>query len=199
MADAKRPAKRKRPPKGEALIIRNAHTIRALRTPVRQEILGALERLGGGSVKDVARELGRAPATLYYHVHALVEAGLVRESGQRPAGRRTEATYAPAAHKIVIDRSASSKGFVEALSDLHRATLRTAERELALALKPRRAKKVPPGKSVALLRLSARLKPADARAARRKLEEVAGFLAECDDPNAAAVKSVSRNTEIASR
>jgi DNA-binding transcriptional ArsR family regulator len=181
--------KRKTSTRPRTLHIRDAATVRALRTPARQEILGALERLGAASVKDVAGELGRTPASLYYHVHELRKAGLIREAGTRPAGRRTEAIYEPAAERIVIDRSVTSKGFVEALSDLHSSVMRAADRELAEALEPARARKVPPGKSVALLRLSARLKPADARAARRKLQEVAEFLTRHDDPAADATFS----------
>ncbi|MFH1502764.1 MAG: helix-turn-helix domain-containing protein [Candidatus Eisenbacteria bacterium] len=171
----------KRGKKPRTLVIKDARTVRALRTPVRQEILGAFERLGAGSVKDVAAELGRAPASLYYHIHELEEVGLIEELGRRDAGRRTEAVYGPTAERIVLDRGETSKAFVEAVADLNRAALRTAERELAAALAPARTRKVPPAESVSLLRLTSRLKPADAARARKMLQDVAEFMAERDD------------------
>ncbi len=174
----------RRTAKARTLLIKDAATVRALRTPIRQEILGALERLGGGSVKEVAAELGRAPASLYYHIHELANAGLIKEIGKQVAGRRTEAVYQPVAERIVIDRGGRSRPFVEALADLHRATLKTTERELMSALNPKRTREVPPDESVLLLRLTARLKPADVRQARGKLRDLAEFLAEHDDAGA---------------
>jgi DNA-binding transcriptional ArsR family regulator len=173
------------PRRNKTLVIKDPAIVRALRTPVRQEVLAALEALGEGSVKDIAGELGRAPASLYYHVHALAEAGLIRQTGTRPSARRDEAVYEPAAARIIIDRRGTSRAFIEALADLHSSALRTAEREMRASLKQKSANGTPPGDSVALLRLTARLKPGDIRAARRKLEEVARFLAERDDPDAA--------------
>jgi hypothetical protein len=67
--------------------------------------------------------------------------------------------------------------------DLHRATLRAAERESIAAL---RAKCVDGGKrrdDVTLLRLTARMCQADARRARQMLREVARFMKEHDCPD----------------
>lgn len=167
---------------GRTLRIGDVAQLRALRTPLRQEVLATLSRLGSASVKEMATELGRAPASLYYHIHELAEAGLIREVDRRPAGRRTEAVYGPAAQRIIIDRNPRSKAFAEALAELHRATLRTAERELVSALGVRRSKKEPPDdEAITLLRMTARLTPATARLARKKLKALARFLAEHDD------------------
>lgn len=167
--------------KRQTFTVRDPETLRALRTPLRREILEALIRLGRGSVRELAAEIGREPATLYYHVHGLTRAGLVRESGTRRVGPRTESVYEPVATKIVLDRTVRSRPFVEALADLQRSTLRAAERELTRALE-RGADA--PAESVSLVRTTARLRPAAARKARRKLVELARFLAENDDPTA---------------
>ncbi len=71
--------------KKRTLVIRDAAVLRALRTPLRQEILSALDRPGGASVRELATTLGRKPASLYYHVHDLVRVGLV-EGGRYAAG-----------------------------------------------------------------------------------------------------------------
>lgn len=167
------------------MVIRDAATVRALRATLRQEVLNALEGPGGRSVKEVALELGRPAASLYYHVHKLVEAGLVREAGRRTNGRQEEVLYEAAADTILIDRSVRSKDFVAALSDLQRSTLRAAEREAARALESPPRPSAPAGDPVTLLRLSTKLSRADARRARRKLKELAAFLESRNDPAAA--------------
>ena len=65
------------------LVIKSAPQLRALRTPLRQQMVRALLEFGECPVRELADELGREPAALYYHVHALVEAGIATETGQR--------------------------------------------------------------------------------------------------------------------
>jgi DNA-binding Lrp family transcriptional regulator len=155
--------------------------VQALRTPLRREILETFIHLGRSSVKDLAAEMGRAPAALYYHVRELARVGLIRESGKRPAGSRLESVYEPVARRVVIDRTVRTPAFVEALAGLQRSTLRTAERELARALEGEQAAGIDPA---SLIRLKARLKPRAAAQAGKKLRELAEFLAENDDPRA---------------
>ena len=169
--------------KRRKLVVRDVSKVRALRTPLRQEILNVLERLGSGTVKEMAAELRRPPASLYYHIHKLVDAGLVNEAGSRPAGRRREAVYEAAAEKIIIDRSVATEGFTDALMDLHRATLRAAERESIAALSAECVDGRKRRDDVTLLRLTARLRPADARRARQMLREIARFMKEHDGPD----------------
>jgi DNA-binding transcriptional ArsR family regulator len=167
--------------KRRTLVIRDPETVRALRTPLRREILETLIRLGGCSVKDLASETGRTPAALYYHIHELTGAGLIQESGKRRVGRRLESVYQPAATKIVLDRASRNRPFIRALADLQRSTLRAAERELCRALESGAGAAAD---AASLMRATARLKPRAARQARKKLVELARFLAENDDPRA---------------
>ena len=172
---------RKRP---QTLVIKEPERIRALRTPARQEIMEALVRVGPCSARELAEETGRAPASLYDHIHALTDAGLVRESTPRKAGGKAERVYEPVAKRIVLDRTERSDEFVSALADMHRATLRKAEREALLALDPELAGRTSPGESVSLLRMTARLRPKAAAKARRMMRELAEFIGENDDPGA---------------
>jgi predicted ArsR family transcriptional regulator len=164
----------------KTLLIKSARQLRALRTPVRQEIVRTLVRKGTCTVREIADDLGREPAALYYHVHALVDAGIAKEKGKLDAGARPETVYSLVAERIMIDRREKSKAFLSALGDLQRATLRAAERELAASLKAHGPKLG--DDSTSLLRLSARLKAKDAARASKMLREVADFLAEHDDP-----------------
>jgi DNA-binding transcriptional ArsR family regulator len=159
------------------LVIRDAEKLRALRAPLRQELLQSLIGMGTATVKQLAQSVGRAPAAIYYHVHELERAGLVRTSGARRSGSRTEALYRPVAERIVIDRTVRSQAFVGALADLHRAALSRAEREITAAIT--RENREPPGnESTSFLRLTARLTRKDAGEARRRLNELARFMSE---------------------
>jgi predicted transcriptional regulator len=177
--------------KKRTLVLRDPETVRALRTPLRREILETVIRLRDCSVKELAAELGRAPAALYYHIHELVRAGLIRETGKRPAGKRLESVFEPVAERIMLDRTLRSRPFLEALADLQRSTLRTATRELTRALKVRPKKGEAPAESASLVRVTARLKPRTAARASRMLRELARFLEANDDPEAADTYSVT--------
>ncbi len=172
-------------------VVRDAETLRALRTPVRQEILGTLERLGTGSVRDVAEQLGRKPASLYYHVHDMCRAGLVVEAGSRPRGRRMEKLYETVASRIVIEKKPRSKAFTEELKGLHRSALRAAEREMDDSLERNRRSGDRPDDVTSLLRLSARLCTQDARRVRRMLQDVARFMQERTSHRAARSYSLT--------
>jgi len=167
------------PRKPKILHISEPRQIRALRTPLRQDILQTMSQLKSTSVKELASALGRPPASLYYHVHELEGAGLIRKKASRRSGTKTETVYEPAAEQIRIDRTKRTKGFVEALNDLHRATLSQATREVTAALSAEG-----PGEtsdtSLMLVRLSARLSRDDVRKARQMLESLAAFMAEHD-------------------
>jgi DNA-binding transcriptional ArsR family regulator len=76
-----------------AAVIRDPEQIRALRSPLRQEILDKAQALGPCSIGDLARALGRPADGLYYHLRALLAVGLLRPAGQRGEGRRREALY----------------------------------------------------------------------------------------------------------
>ncbi len=173
----------------KTLLIKSAKQVRALRTPLRQEIVQALTRLGACTVRELADELGHEPATLYYHVHALEEAGIAAEIDKRKGGGRPEGVYELMAEKILVDRSETSEPFLSALADLQRATLRTAERELVAALEARDPKGS--DDSPTLLRIASRLKPQDAARARKMLHELVEFLAENDDPDAETAHSLT--------
>lgn len=175
--------------KKKTLLVRNAKQVRALRTPLRQEIVQALMRLGACTVRELADELGREPAALYYHVHALAKAGIVIDGGHRRGEGRPGRVYGLAAERIIIDRGETSKPFLSALADLQRSTLRTAERELAAALEAR--DESDSDDSTSLLRLASRLRPQDAARATRMLHELVEFLAENDDPEASDTYSLT--------
>ena len=168
----------------KTLLIKSAEQVRALRTPLRQEIVQALTKLGACTVRELADELGHAPAALYYHIHALEEVGIAVETNKRRGGGRPEGVYELVAKRILIDRSETSGAFLSALAELQRASLRTAERELMRAVEARGDRSAADTASPMLLRLSSRLRHRDAARAAKLVRELAEFLAKSDDDDA---------------
>lgn len=105
----------------------------ALASPLRLEIFGHFLPRDRLSVADLAARMGRSRTSLYYHVHHLVDAGLLRKAGVRGGGRRAESVYEAAASAVRMepDGSASTR---EALLRTMAAGFRMAERDLETAL-----------------------------------------------------------------
>lgn len=101
-------------------VIDDAKQIAALASPIRFEIVSALEAMDdAATVAELADALGRPADGLYYHLRAMVRAGLLHEridAGVRryrstvPAGQRSRLGYKPGATKNAeaVERTATS-------------------------------------------------------------------------------------------
>lgn len=105
----------------------------ALASPLRQEIFGHFSPSEPMSVREVAVYMGRSPSSLYYHVHRLVDVGLLRRAGERPRGTRSEGLYEAvgSARRMEPDGSAETR---DAILRTMAAAFRMAERDLESAL-----------------------------------------------------------------
>lgn len=83
--------------------IRSTAQLRALNSPVRQEIIDALVAAGPCSIADLAGYVGRAPDSLYFHIRRLLKVGLLIELDPRKTGRHIAAIYDVPGHPVVID------------------------------------------------------------------------------------------------
>lgn len=82
------------PRRSRKIVILNPRQREAItESPARLEIVDAMSDIGPCSVAELARELGRSPQSLYYHLEIMVKVGLLRQSGSRKAGKRDEAIY----------------------------------------------------------------------------------------------------------
>lgn len=111
--------------------------IRALRSTVRQDIVDTLQALGSASVAELATHLDRAADTLYYHVRALLAAGLLVQLPEpRQRGRHRELVYAlPEPDKsLKLVYRAEDGTRPESLSELVGSMLRASQREFDAAI-----------------------------------------------------------------
>ena len=71
---------------------------RAILSPVRREIVEAMQELGPCPIADVAAASGRPADALYRHVAILVKAGFLVDAGTRKGKRNPERLYDAAAN-----------------------------------------------------------------------------------------------------
>ena len=107
--------------------------LEALASPVRQEIVDALQALGPATVAEIAAELNRAPDSLYYHLRLLRKVDLVREAGTRDDGPRPEKVYDLPGRPLRM-RYESSRPVRRAIGRTVAGVLRLAERDFDAAL-----------------------------------------------------------------
>lgn len=139
--------------------VESAEGRKALASPVRLEILGHFVEPEGMSVADLAERMGRNAGSLYYHVHLLEEAGLLRRAGRRVRNTREETLYRPVAERFEMAAAQGGAGGEEAVTAMA-AAFRMAERELEAAVGAGEGVVGEgPGRNTFALRLHCRLTP----------------------------------------
>lgn len=89
--------------------IKSFHTIDdpkimwVLASPVRVDVLSAINAIGLCSVADIAEYTGRSRTSLYPHIEQLVNSALVLEGEVRLSGKRYEQMYEPIARIVVTE------------------------------------------------------------------------------------------------
>jgi DNA-binding transcriptional ArsR family regulator len=165
----------KRPHK---IVIEKPGQFRAMNSAVRQQVLSTMRLLEPCSVGEIAARLGRQPETLYYHVDILLDAGLVRAAGSRPAGRRDEALYEVACDRLQYHPTRRTPTFLRELRRGYSTTLRTTERRLLEAVGVDGEVRDGPGKNMRVQAYAARLSADELTELNSRLDAVRQFLLE---------------------
>lgn len=105
----------------------------ALASPLRLEVFGHFFPSEPLSARELAERMGRSASSVYYHLHRLVEVGLLREAGERPRGTRTETLYELVGSALRLEPDGSA-GTRDAILRTMAAAFRMAERDLEAAL-----------------------------------------------------------------
>jgi DNA-binding transcriptional ArsR family regulator len=129
----KKPAKT---PRAAYTTVESAAQIRALTSPLRQDIVDLAQAMVRVSVPELADHLGRPADALYYHVRALQRAGLLVEAGARRRGRHQETLYStPDPERRLMLRYRSGRGAAtKPLRTLVASMLRNSRREFDSAI-----------------------------------------------------------------
>jgi len=114
--------------------VRGEKSLALLASPVRIELIGALQTHGPSSIRELARHVDRPADGLYHHVRKLLKAGALRETEPRKVGRHLEAVYALTATRVGGALDPSSPGSRQGIIRAAHAALRMAAREFAAAI-----------------------------------------------------------------
>ncbi len=103
--------------------------LRALASAARQEIVDVLASSGPVTVAQLARLLGRRPDALYFHLHALERAGIVRACQPRRIRGRASALFELPAPILLDYARAPRRELARVVRMAVRLALREFERE----------------------------------------------------------------------
>ena len=97
--------------------------VRAMASSVRQRIVAVLFSQGQSSISEIAEALERRPDSLYHHVRVLLGVGLIRQTGERVAGRNHEALYETVAGQFAADLETQDPQYMAEFSRMMRSVL----------------------------------------------------------------------------
>ncbi len=103
--------------------------MRALASPTRHAVHQVILNQGEASVREIAAQLGRHPASLYKHIDHLEQVGLIEEVGTKATGKRDARVFASVRWWIKYDRN--DPELIDALNAYVQAQLRDAGRKIA--------------------------------------------------------------------
>jgi predicted ArsR family transcriptional regulator len=141
--------------------------VAALISPIRQEVLSALGLHGPCSVRALAKQLGRKPTALYYHLQILEKAGAI--AAESTTGDRSETVWRVLADRVAFARSRRAAAGPPARA-IAKAAMRITGRELDRALASTS------GEHVVALRGKAWLGKAEVRKVMRHIEAITTVL-----------------------
>jgi DNA-binding transcriptional ArsR family regulator len=120
-------------PAGAELLINTRPMVRALISPVRQEIVDALESIGPSTIAVLAARMGRPADGLYFHLRRLERVGIVVRRESVRSGRHVAAVFDLARRptRVVLGPPVRH----EDMAALSATMLRLAARDTARALR----------------------------------------------------------------
>jgi predicted transcriptional regulator len=114
-------------------VVKTGRQLASLAGAARQEIVDVLAEMGTVSIGEIAAALGRPADALYFHVRALMRAGLVQHAGYRLRGARKEALIRTVAAELILlydpDSTTNRRAVTAAVSSM----LRLGERDFRRA------------------------------------------------------------------
>jgi predicted transcriptional regulator len=117
-------------------LVTSAKQLQVIASPGREEIVDMVALIGPCSITELAGALGRSRNSLYYHVRALRDCGLLVETQCSGEGKKTTAYYDPPGRPLAVHFDLSTKDRKRAVVALARARIRSAARGFERACRP---------------------------------------------------------------
>ncbi len=131
----------------------------AVASPLRLEILGLFVSADPLAISDMAALMNRSAGSLYHHVRILEQAGILKQTGTRPKGKRHEALYLPTASRFIYDYSSGDEDAIASAVKVIATGFRSAERDLEAALRSDNRQMEGPDRDFYAFRLHLRASP----------------------------------------
>lgn len=104
--------------------------LECLASPIRNEVFWAFAPDVARPVADVAEEIGKSASTVHYHLHALLEVGLLISVGERKRYARMETLYVWAAVHLFQQLPTASREYRDQSVKAFAAVARSMTREV---------------------------------------------------------------------
>lgn len=117
-------------------VVTSRKQLLAIASPGREEIIDAVGLLGPSTVPQLAEFLGRSRNSLYYHVQALRDCGLLIETPQLGRGTKTTAEYDLPGRPLSVRYDLSTARTRNAVIALARSRLQSGARGFVAACNP---------------------------------------------------------------
>jgi AcrR family transcriptional regulator len=150
--------------------------IRALVSTRRQDIVDQLAGGGAMTIKELARVIGVAPGSLYYHVQLLCRVGLLRVAQVRHSGPKPEQVYETPARRMRLLQALQQPGNRRVMKAVVRGLCRQAERDFARGIDAAGAVAGGPQANLRFFRLVGRPDAATLERINAHLEAAAGLM-----------------------
>lgn len=117
-----------------AFRIRTLPQIRALRSPLRQEIIDALSAAGPRTIAEIAALLDRRPDGLYFHMRLLEKTGLVIQAESKRDGRHVATVYDLPGRPMTLKYESEDPANLRAIANVLDGVLRLSKRDFSRCL-----------------------------------------------------------------
>lgn len=117
-------------------VIRDQRQLRALALPIRQTIVDVVEAAGPCALKDIAAIVHRPVTTMYHHVNALCDVGLLTERPARSRRGRPGSLFDVPGRPMTIQYEPGAARTGPPIRRIVRAMARTAARDFASGYSP---------------------------------------------------------------
>jgi DNA-binding transcriptional ArsR family regulator len=156
--------------------VESSEQLEVIASPGREAIIDAAALIGPCSIPDLARALRRSRHSLYYHVKALRDAGLLVETHRSREGTRTTAYYDVPGRPLSVSFDLSTEARRQAVMSLARARMRTAIRDFERACRPDAVTVEGPRRDLWATHLKGWLSEAELEEANRLLTRLIGLV-----------------------
>jgi hypothetical protein len=158
-------------------VVSGRKQLEALVSPIRQELVDTLSRMGTASVAEIGAALGRPADGLYYHLRALQRADLVVSARARSRNGRQEALFRTVAPVVALRYPRAGRGRNEPLPTIVASMLRLGIRDFRRAYGGGRAVLEGPRQELWALRATGWLSPAELAGINRRIRDLRDAIA----------------------